>query len=202
MLARDVMSTPVVTVGPDTPVRAAAELLTGRGFTALPVVDGCGDLVGIVTEVDLLKGRLHHDARSPLLAGELDRVPPLWVGDVMTVDVVTAVPWSDLADLVEEMRLRGIRSIPVVEDRVRVVGIVCRRDALATITRADAVIAADVRRHLDNYAGAGRWHVEVDAGHVTLADAYGDPVEQHTASMVAAAVQGVLGVRTATRPDR
>jgi CBS domain-containing protein len=200
VLVRDVMTRPVVTVGPDTPIRAAAALLTGRGFTALPVVDGAGELVGIVTEADLLRGRLHHDARSPLLRDELTRVAPQRVAEVMTTEVVTALPWTDLADLVERMRTQGIRSVPVVQGGEGLVGIVSRRDALATVTRSDAAVEGDVRRRLEAYAGPGRWQVSVDAGRVTLADAYGDPAEQHAAAVVAASVRGVLDVRTVLAP--
>jgi CBS domain-containing protein len=49
----------------------------------------------------------------------LDRVPPSRVADVMTPDVVTAEPWTDLADLVEVMRDRGIRSVPVARTATR-----------------------------------------------------------------------------------
>jgi hypothetical protein len=64
-----------------------------------------------------------------------------------------------------------------------VLGIVSRCDVLATLTRADAAIADDVRHRLEAYAGAGRRMVAVKAGQVTIADAYGEPV---AASVVAA----------------
>jgi CBS domain-containing protein len=200
MLVRDIMTRPVVTVPPGTPVRAVAALLSGRGFTALPVVDDAGGLVGIVTEADLLRDRLRHDPRSPLLSRELDAGgPPSRVADVMTVDVVTARTWTDVADLVAEMQDRGIRSVPVV-DAGQVVGIVSRRDVLGTLTRADAAIATDVRRRLENYAGPERWTVSVLGGVVTLTDPYTDPVERHTATVVAAAVRGVADVRVVPAP--
>jgi CBS domain-containing protein len=194
MLVQGVMTSPVLTVGPDTPIRAAASLLTGRGFTALPVVDGDGELVGIVTEADLLRGRVHHDARAGL-GEELAAVPPTRVEQVMTTDVLTATPGTDVADLVARMQALGIRSMPVVQACVGLVGIVSRRDVLGTFTRADATIAADVRHRLSSYAGPGRWHVEVEDGQVTLRDPMADPAEEHPASVVAAAVPGVLHVR-------
>ncbi|MHA6783105.1 CBS domain-containing protein [Pseudonocardia saturnea] len=105
---RDIMTRPVLTVPPGTPVRAVAALLSGRGFTALPVVDDAGDLIGIVTEADLLRDRLRHDPRSPLLSRELAAGgPPSRVSEVMTTDVVTAQTWTDVADLVAEMQDRG-----------------------------------------------------------------------------------------------
>ena len=63
MRTRDVMTTNVVAVNPETPAREAAGLLTERGFTALPVVDDAGELVGIVGEAELLHDRLPQDPR-------------------------------------------------------------------------------------------------------------------------------------------
>lgn len=204
MLARDVMTRPVVTVGPGTPVRAAAALLGARGFTALPVVDGGAGLVGIVTEADLLRGRLRHDPRSTGSAADLDRGPaPATVGEVMTRPVVTVVPWTDLADVAARMAHDGIRSLPVV-DGGELVGIVSRRDLVATLTRADAAIASEVRHRLEIAAGAGRWTVAADGGVVTLHDAFADgqraAADRHAARMIAAAVRGVVDVRLVPGP--
>ena len=58
MRARDIMTTPVTAVRPETPIKEAATLLAGNGFTALPVVDSDERLVGIVTEADLMRDRL------------------------------------------------------------------------------------------------------------------------------------------------
>ncbi|MGE0716933.1 MAG: CBS domain-containing protein, partial [Alphaproteobacteria bacterium] len=55
MKARDVMTAPVVTVGPDTSVTEIARLLVERGISAVPVVDDAGRPVGIVSEGDLLR---------------------------------------------------------------------------------------------------------------------------------------------------
>ena len=195
MLVRDVMTSPVVSVQTTTPVRAAVALLTERGFTALPVVDADGDLVGIVTEADLLRERIRHDARSPLLNREITTEPaPATVGEVMTRDVFSARTFTDVADLADEMHRLGIRSVPVVETGCTLVGIVSRRDVLRTLTGADVAIAADVRRRLEAYAGPERWGVDVASGVVTLHDPVGDPTEQHVATVMAASVRGVADV--------
>jgi CBS-domain-containing membrane protein len=56
--ARDVMTRQVVTVGPETSAKYAAEVMAERGFAALPVVDDADRLVGIVAEADVLRDRL------------------------------------------------------------------------------------------------------------------------------------------------
>jgi osmotically-inducible protein OsmY len=83
----------------------------------------------------------------------------------------------------------------VVRPSEGLVGIVSRRDVLATFTRSDSAIATEVRRRLASYAGSGRWEVAVDSGRVTLRDLLGDPLEEHPASVVAGAVRGVLQVQ-------
>jgi CBS domain-containing protein len=65
MKARDVMSSPVITVGPDTPIRAAAELLVSHGYTAAPVMEN-GRVIGIVTEANLMRDRIHPAAPPPV----------------------------------------------------------------------------------------------------------------------------------------
>src|SRR6185295_16850678 len=58
MRARDLMTAPVITVQPWTSAKEAAELLSLHGFTALPVIDDDDHLIGIVTEADLIRGRI------------------------------------------------------------------------------------------------------------------------------------------------
>jgi CBS domain-containing protein len=55
MQAKDLMSTNLIVVQPETPVLAVAELLAARGISAVPVVDGAGAMRGIVTEGDLIR---------------------------------------------------------------------------------------------------------------------------------------------------
>src|SRR4029079_13286286 len=74
MRAKDLMTTPVVTVRLDTPAKEAARLLASRGFTALPVVDDDDTGLGIFTEADLSAGQILPDPRS--LIGDDPPPPP------------------------------------------------------------------------------------------------------------------------------
>jgi CBS domain-containing protein len=58
MRARDIMTSPVITVRPAMTIKEAARLLATHGFTALPVVDDDERLIGIVTEADLVRDRI------------------------------------------------------------------------------------------------------------------------------------------------
>ena len=196
MRAKDLMTTPVVTVRPDTPAKEAARLLASRGFTALPVVDA-DTLLGVVTEADLIDGRILPDPRS--LIGD-DPPPPSeprahLVADGMTSDPVVVASTTDAVDVARVMLDRHLRTLPVVDDG-RLVGIVTRRDLLRTIARHDRDIAQDVRHRLA-IACLGSWNVDVTDGVVTLSTDRADASERHVAQVVAAALPGVLGVHLA-----
>src|SRR5689334_9162468 len=148
MRTRDVMTTDVVVVNPQTAARDAAKLLADRGFTALPVVDSAGELVGIVSEAELLRDRLPQDPRW-LVHGEPPEVrhtPADVVAQVMTKPL-TVTPNTDLAAVSDLMLQHGIRSVPVVREG-HLAGIVTRRDLLRSISRADWIIEAEIRHRL------------------------------------------------------
>src|SRR5690606_29758895 len=86
MKARDVMSSPVVFLRPQVPTDVAAALLLSHGYSAAPVVDDDGRVVGITTEADLLRGRFHPDR------WEIDTGPEPPVGEVMTRDPICLGP--------------------------------------------------------------------------------------------------------------
>jgi CBS domain-containing protein len=194
MRARDMMTSPVITVGPEAPVKEVAALMTAHGFTAMPVVDEEQQLLGIVTEADLMRDRICPDPRSPSLEGQPTELPPMAVSAVMTCPVTTMTPGADAADLARAMLEEHIRSIPIVEGS-RVVGIVSRRDMLRIIARDDNSIAADVRRRLAAYGGSRRWQVSVTDGVVTVCDEFDDEVERHVVTVLARSVPGVLRVK-------
>ena len=137
MLARDVMSSPVITLRPDVPVHAAAALLVSHGFTGAPVVDAEHRIIGVVTEADLVRGRIVPDGWTVEEEG-----PEATVGQVMTPSPTAMPPDADLADVVARMLEHGIRSMPIVEDG-RPVGVVSGRDALRVVANRGHVRTAE-----------------------------------------------------------
>lgn len=203
MLARDIMTRTVVTVTATTGVAEAATLLASRGFTALPVVDGEGTLIGLLTEIDILRDRFPHDPRfycsdEGSIQRPETRQPAATVGGVMTSPSPSVREGADVVDLVTTMRADGLRSMPVV-DGPRLVGIVTRRDLVRTLTRDDLAVATDVLHQLEIYGGHGRWTVEVDGGSVTITDAMKNETDRHVATVLAEAVRGVTVVHMADR---
>ncbi|MDS1272370.1 CBS domain-containing protein [Lipingzhangella sp. LS1_29] len=148
LLVKEMMTAPRMVLAPHTTVREAARLFAEQEATAAPVVDDTGALLGIVTEIDLLRDRFEADPRA--WARPVDASPPAppeSVTDVMTREVVTIAENNDVADLVDLMVRRRLREVPVLRAG-RVVGMLSRGDLLRMHYRTDAEVLADLRAAL------------------------------------------------------
>lgn len=144
--ASDLMTSDVVTVTPDTPVKEAAKLMSDRHVGALPVVDAAGALVGIATEGDLIMQdvKVHFPSYISLLDGfiylesysrfeqELKKAIAANVGDVMTANVVTALPDTDVESLATLMVEKHVSRVPILDGGM-LVGIVAKGDIVRAI---------------------------------------------------------------------
>lgn len=194
MKAAEIMTSPVVTVTPDRPAREAIALLAEHEFTSLPVVDEDGEVIGIVSEIDLLRTRMPHDPRAHLRRQRDSADPPQTVGDVMSDAVICLSEQADAADLAEVLVDNRIRAVPILRGG-DLVGIVSRRDVLRTLLRDDTAIRADVRERLAAYAGEpDRWEVRVADGVVSVHGPYADDHERGAVTNLAATVPGVVRV--------
>ena len=128
MSVRDRMSRTVVTVRPETKLAAAAALMRDRNVRHLPVVDGAGRLVGIVTSRDLRQALF-----APAVRAEGNDLPAvmdtLTVGDVMIRSVVSVRATTTIRDAARVMHERRLGALPVVEGG-RLVGILTETDVL------------------------------------------------------------------------
>jgi CBS domain-containing protein len=191
---RDVMSSPVITVSPDKRLKEVAELLVTHAISAVPVVED-GELVGIVSEADLVPLELAPDPRAHLAPladppAELPRV----AAEVMTRAVVALHEDADTAEAGRLMLDRRIKSIPVVRGR-QVVGIVARRDLLEVLARRDEDIARDLEALLVSELGAPRrYRVAVHDGIARLTGPP-DPTSRRLATLLARDVPGVVAVQ-------
>ncbi|MEU8803125.1 CBS domain-containing protein [Spirillospora sp. NPDC048819] len=194
MLVREAMTSPVVTIPRSATVRQAIRILHEHCVTALPVVDGSGRLAGIVSEMDLLRGVFEHDPRAFVRPVATPASPsPRLVEEVMTRDVETVRPNTDVAVLAETMMKTRIKSVPVM-DGPAIVGIVSRRDLIAILARGDARIRDDVLAAIAEYgAGGACWDVSVRDGAVELRGR-ADESAQRIADVLARTVPGVTHV--------
>lgn len=193
MLVSGAMTPDPVTVLPARSVKETLALLARHGVTALPVVDADGRLVGVVSEADLIRESVPRDPRSHLRAAGPDAHRPRTVAEVLTREPVTVHPHDDLADAVNLMTTRRLKSLPVVDADRRVVGVIARSDVVRLLARPDRAIAAEIRETLRS-AGYGHWTVTVTDGVVVVTGPR--PGEVSLAESVAHTVAGVVEVRT------
>jgi CBS domain-containing protein len=145
MQAADVMVPNVITVSPEASVQDVAALLLNNRISAVPVVAPDGQLVGIVSEGDLIRRTEtdtdHHRSwwmqllvgRTPL-AAEYIKSHSRKVSDIMTRRVITAEPDTSLREIASLLEKHGIKRVPIVHNG-KLVGIVSRANlvqALAT----------------------------------------------------------------------
>lgn len=140
MNAKDVMTTGVISVLPETPVPRAVRMMLQYDISGFPVVERGGKLVGIVTEGDFLRRvetgtephrRPAHDRRAGagVLAEAYVRAHAGTVGQVMSREVVTVAEDAPLGEVADLMDRHRIRRVPVMRGDA-LVGMVSRRDLL------------------------------------------------------------------------
>ena len=163
MNAKDVMTTEVVSVTPDTPTSKIARLLLEKGISAVPVVDASGMPIGMVSEGDLI-GRNDRDREArrdwwlAMLAegedlnsdflGQL-RAQERSARDVMAAPIVSVTENTEVREVARLLAAHRVKRVPVVRDG-RIVGIVSRADllrALATSQPGSATATATAAPH-------------------------------------------------------
>ncbi len=146
MKAMDVMVRDVVTVKPEADVASAIKLLVEHDISALPVVDDDGEVVGVISEADLVRrteiGTEKHrpwwlEALTPgsTLAGEFAKAHGLRVSEIMSSDVISTseeTPLGEIATLLERHR---IKRVPMIRDG-KLVGIVSRSNLIQALASA------------------------------------------------------------------
>jgi CBS domain-containing protein len=203
-----IMTTPAVTVRADTIYADIVEVLMTNDVGGLPVVDGAGRLVGIVTEADLVS----HEAHSPrrrrplgLIADAIRGHDQHWIrkasdqtaGQLMTKAPVVASPDDDVSVTARRMLEKHHKRLPVVDYAGHVVGIVSRHDLLRPLHRADDDIVADIDRLLGDVLRVPERHEArafVVAGLVSLNGTAQWPSDVDIIENVVGRVPGVIAV--------
>jgi CBS-domain-containing membrane protein len=194
---RDVMTTPVVTVRPDTPFKHVVARV--RAVGAVPVTDDAGLVLGIVCERDLLaeKARLE---RSPgrLAAvrrhGERGKAAAATAASLMTSPAVTTRAEATTGKAAWLMYRHRLESLPVVDWLGRLIGIISQGDVLDGFTRQDA----DIRREVVRDVIARTFLLDPQVFTVTVRDGVvtlsGRPESDQVGHLLSAAVRRVEGV--------
>jgi CBS domain-containing protein len=214
--ARNLMTQPVITVSDTDTIHDAIELMLRNSISGLPVVGSQGEVLGMLTEGDLLRrAEIGTDRVRPhwlafligpgRLADEYTHTHSQKVADVMSTSVVHAAPDATLESLVALMQAKHIKRIPILEHDC-LVGMVGRSDLLRAVSaayvdtadksRPDSEIKARLWSELNStqWAPCNTIRVDVADGAVTLGGIISDGRERNAMCAAAAAVPGVKHV--------
>ncbi|MEV5845293.1 CBS domain-containing protein [Streptomyces sp. NPDC051985] len=201
-IVSDVMTTTVVSVGREAPFKELVQLMRDWRVSALPVVEGEGRVVGVVSEADLLHKEEFRDG-DPDRYTQLHRIKDmakagaLTAGELMTSPAITVAPDATLAQAARIMARSRVKRLPVTDGPGFLQGVVSRADLLKVFLRDDGEIAEEVRREVVSYlfpAPASVLRVEVHDGVVTLAGRIRDTSLVPVAARLVRAVEGVVDV--------
>ncbi|MFF4326199.1 CBS domain-containing protein [Streptomyces sp. NPDC001591] len=149
----DVMTTKVIAITPDTGFKDIAAAMERWKVTALPVVEGEGRVVGVVSEADLLPKEEFHEHRPGLIEqmrrlGDTAKAGSTRAENLMTTPAVTVRPDATLPQAARLMADRHIKRLPVVDADGTLKGIVSRADLLKVFLRTDDELTADIRQNV------------------------------------------------------
>ncbi|GGV32038.1 CBS domain-containing protein [Streptomyces spectabilis] len=151
-----VMTRDVVTAGYGTPFKEVARLLASHRISGLPVVDADGQVIGVLSETDLMIRQAEaEDPYAPAPAVRWHKLLPgarraaakahaRMAGQLMSQPARTVHADDTIVEAARTMARHRVERLPVVDDEERLVGIVTRRDLLQVFLRPDAEIRREV----------------------------------------------------------
>jgi CBS domain-containing protein len=205
----------VATTTPEATVATVARLMINLRISGVPVLDKNGQLVGIITEGDLLRraetGTERRGSRwsqwfsgNSLLAAEYIKSHARRVEDVMTREVISVGESASLSEIAELMETKRIKRLPVVHNG-KIVGIVSRADLLQVLASGGAANANEesdrlIRERLLSELRTQEW-ANSTAGNVVVSDGVvhfwgtvGSEEERGALRVVAENIPGIHGI--------
>lgn len=197
----DVMTHTVVSIGRDATFKQIVELMEQWKVSALPVLEGEGRVIGVVSEADLLpKEEFRNDLperfAEPKRLSDLAKAAAITAEALMSTPAVTVHPDATLAQAARIMAVRKIKRLPVIDRLGILQGVVSRSDLLKVFLRSDTELAAEVARTVSAYLFPRQTiTTTVDQGVVTFHGPLPDRRLVPVAARLARAVEGVVDVR-------
>ncbi|WP_406490024.1 CBS domain-containing protein [Streptomyces phaeochromogenes] len=201
-IVSDVMTHTVAAIGRGARFKEIVQMMAEWKVSALPVVEGEGLVVGVVSEADLLPKEEFRDSDPDRYTqlrrlSDLAKAGAVTAGELMTSPALTTHPNATLAQAARTMARAKVKRLPVVNDLGMLEGIVSRADLLKVFLRDDEEIAEEVRREVVAYlfpTPASTVRVEVQDGVVKLGGHVRDTSLVPVAARLVRAVEGVVDV--------
>ena len=122
----ELMTSPVFTITKDKSVEEVWRRFVEKNVHHMPVVSADGGIIGILSDRDILKKLIKSDGR---IGGVADR----WVEDIMSTDVITASPTTDIRRVAKGMLDYHIGAMPIVDEMGSILGIITKSDILYAV---------------------------------------------------------------------
>ncbi|QIY75725.1 CBS domain-containing protein [Streptomyces sp. RLB1-33] len=201
-IVSDVMTHTVAAIGRKANFKEIVQLMEQWKVSALPVLEGEGRVIGVVSEADLLPKEEFRDGDPDRYTqlrrlSDLAKAGAVTAEDLMTAPAVTVQANATLAQAARTMAHAKVKRLPVVDDMGLLEGVVSRGDLLKVFLRDDEEIAEEVRREVVSYlfrAPLSPVRVQVHDGVVTLAGRVRDTSLVPVAARLVRAVEGVVDV--------
>ncbi|MER5532303.1 CBS domain-containing protein [Streptomyces mirabilis] len=201
-IVSDVMTHTVAAIGRKANFKEIVQLMEQWKVSALPVLEGEGRVIGVVSEADLLPKEEFRDSDPDRYTqlrrlSDLAKAGAVTAEDLMTAPAVTVLANATLAQAARTMAHVKVKRLPVVDDVGLLEGVVSRGDLLKVFLRDDEDIAEEVRREVVSYlfrAPLAPVRVRVHDGVVTLTGRVRDTSLVPVAARLVRAVEGVVDV--------
>lgn len=214
MKVSELMTEKVLTIGPEAPIKDVAKILVANGISGLPVCDIEGDVLGVISEADILYKE--HDPADGHMGGPLGWIiegPPdakslikaeaLTARKAMTSPAITIAPWESASQAARIMCERHVNRLPVVRDE-KLVGIVTRGDLVRAFTRTDAELEEELKQDVLQrvmWIEPGKVAVNVENGVALLSGRLPTRSDVELLNKMAARVPGVVAVESTVEWD-
>lgn len=203
MKVSDLMTRDVVSVKPTMTLREVAALLAEKRISGMPVVNDESEVVGVISEADILVKAGGSSSRGRLLGwllepdfGDEDKIRAETVGEAMSAPALTIPSHRPVHEAARLMVAEGVNRLPVVEDG-RLIGILTRADVVRAFSRSDDEIAEEIRSDILRrtfWLEPGRVSVTVVDGTVTLEGEVETAADEEVLPALVARVPGVVAV--------
>jgi len=211
MKIKQLMTPEPIAIGAETPLRDVAAILSERRISGLPVIGERLEVLGVVSEADIvakeqgpeperrrLSGWLHADrTRARKLAART-------AGEAMSAPAITIEANRSVAEAAQLLASHGIKRLPVVDEEGTLVGIVTRADLVRAFARSDAEIEHELREDVVLRAlwiDDPRLDIRVERGEVRLAGKLQNRSDAELLQRFATRVPGVVSVHSTLRWD-
>lgn len=207
MKVKDLMTSDVVTIGPEASLKDVARILAERGISGLPVVDEQRRVLGVVSEADILYKARGSDHKQGGLLGwfllegiEADaKLAARTAGEAMTSPVISIGPERPVGEAAAKMVEYGVNRLPVVDEEGKIVGLLSRADIVRAFTRTDAEIMREIRDEVilrTLWISPERVNVTVSKGEVTLTGQVETKTDAELLPRFVERVAGVVSVKS------